>query len=423
MPTKGVVVGNPIKSSGRLLSLFALSIGLACAGEDDGPDYAAETLTGDWGGLRPAWHAQGLAVDLGYRWDMLRVAAGGLRRGGRPIGHLDVKVGADLEQLVGWQGGRAFVNLLYDGGGKINRDHLGSQLGISNIEVPVSTARWFQAWVEQSFDEGRWALLGGLYPIDSEFMIVESAGLFVQPPYGTVPDLALTRGPSIFNNPAVGLRAKWQSDGMYAMGAVLDGIPGDPQRPKGTHVRFDKGDGAMQIVEAGYRSGDDDVLAKLALGVWRYTAKVNDLVDVDADGAAVRRRSTGWYALGERSLWRWEGGDVAGFLRFGATDGDSTAIKKFYNAGIRVRGLLPGREDDLFGLGWTRGAIGDKFRASQAAAGSATAGAESAVEITYRIQANKWLAVQPLIQRYRNPGAASAVPDATVVGARLEFVL
>jgi len=62
------------------------------------------------------------------------------------------------------------------------------------------------------------------------------------PSFGTPADLALTRGPSIFNNSAFGLRAKWLSADrtVYAMGALLDGIPNDPARPKRTAIRLRK---------------------------------------------------------------------------------------------------------------------------------------------------------------------------------------
>lgn len=403
----------------------------AYAAEDAVPGYNDDTLTGDWNGLRSDWYRRGLAVDLGYKWDMLRVESGGLQRGGQPIQHFDLRVKGNMEMLAGWKGATAFVNFIYDGGGTTNSDYLGSLLGISNVEVPVSTTRFFQAWIEQSFADDKVAVLAGLYPIDTEFQVVESAGLFVQPPYGAAPDLALTRGPSIFNNPAFGLRVKWQSNelGLYAMGAVLDGIPGDPDRPKGTHIRFQRGDGTMQIAEIGYRppaapgTEAQEAFGKYAVGYWRYTANVEDLVDVDANGNPELRSSNGWYALAERTLWRWGSSNLTGFLRFGATDGDSTAIKQFYNVGVRVRGLLPGREDDVFGLAYTRGSIGDKFRASQAAAGITATAAESATELTYRVQVNKWLAVQPLIQWYRNPGATSTVPNASVVGVRVEVNL
>ena len=416
----------------RGLTLF-LSMALvfpAFAAEDAPPVYAEETLSGDWGGLRTDWYRRGLAVDLTYKWDMLRVAKGGLRQGGRPIGHFDLALTGDLEKLAGWSGAAAFVNLLYDGGGKTNTDYLGSLLGTSNIEVPVSTNRLFQAWIEQSFGEGKWAVLAGLYPIDTEFQVVESAGLFVQPPYGAAPDIALTRGPSIFNSSALAVRAKWASGetGVYAMGAVLDGIPGDPDHPQGTHIRFQEGDGTMQIAEIGYRPPASAVqtqesFGKYGLGYWRYTATVDDLVDVDARGYPVRRSSSGWYALAERTLWRSGAANLAGFVRVGATDGDSTAIKTFYNAGVRVRGLLPGRADDVFGLAHTRAGMGEKFRSSQALAGIVASDAESATEITYRIQASKWLAVQPLIQWYRHPGADSAIANARVVGVRVELAL
>lgn len=403
--------------------------------QDEAPNYAEYTLTGDWGGLREEWRRKGVAVDLGYKLDMLRVTGGGLRSGGRPIGHFDLKVAADLDKLLGWDGASALVNFIYDSGGKTNRDYVGSLLGTSNVEVPVTTHRFFQAWIEQTFLDGKLGVLAGLYPIDSEFQTVESAGIFVQPPYGAAPDIALTRGPSLFNNPALGLRAKWQSkeSGLYAMGAVLDGIPGDPANPQGTHIRFQQGDGAMQIAEFGYRpptgaggtsqAEPAERFGKFAVGAWRYTARVNDLVDVDAAGNPVPRRSSGWYALAEHTLWRWALGNLAGFVRFGATDGDSTAIEKFYNVGVRVRGLIPGREDDVLGIAHTHAGIGEKFRTSQAANGIAATSAESATEITYRAQVAKWLTVQPLIQHYRNPGADSAVRNATVVGVRVELAL
>lgn len=436
-----------VNQAARLCGFALLACCMGAAVADDVPAYAEETLTGDWGGLRPAIYEKGLTLDALYRWDMLRVSAGGIARGGRPVSHFDVKAKGDLEKLLGWKGSTAYVNLLYDGGGKTNRDYLGSQLGTTNIEVPVSTTRFFHAWLEKTFADEQWSLLGGIYPIDSEFQVLESAGLFVQPPYGPTAELSLTRGPSVFNNAAFGVRAKWQSADrtLYVSGAVLDGIPGDPQRPKGTHIRFDKGDGAMQIAEIGYKPRErghvEEPMApgkgvpqtpeieahearesfeKYAIGFWRYTARADDLFDTDVLGQPIKRRSAGWYALAERTLWRWKSGDFTAFARIGSTDGNSSALKRSTNVGTLVRGLVPGRQDDDFGVAWTRGETSGKFRA--ASAGTA-ANAESAVEITYRIQANNWLAVQPVVQRYRLPGATTAVGGATVVGVRVDIAL
>jgi len=430
------------------LHLACLALGhLGLASANEVPAYAGETLSGDWGGTRTAWFESGLSVEALYRWDMLRVSAGGTRRGGRPISHFDVKMKGDLGKLAGLDGVTAYANLLYDGGGKTNRDHLGSQLGIANTEVPTSTSRLFHAWIEKSFANDQWSLLGGLYPIDSEFQVLDSAGVFVQPPYGPTPELSLTRGPSIFNNSAFGVRAKWQSEDrtLYAAGAVLDGIPGDPERPKGTHVKFNKGDGTMQIAEVGFKPRErghgfetlspekgvpqdpgmreheqSEGFEKYAIGFWRYTSRVDDLVDTDALGNAMRRRSAGWYALAERTLRRWNDGDLSGFVRVGSNDGNSTALKRSYSLGMVLHGLVPGREDDALGAAYTRGSTSNKFRAANA---DTAADTESAVELTYRIQVNKWLAVQPVAQRYRHPGATKTVGGATVLGLRVDVTL
>lgn len=403
---------------------------------DEAPNYAEETLTGDWGGARSAMAQKGVTLDLGYKVDFLRNTGGGIERGGRPMSHVDLKLTADFEKLTGWSGGSGYLNFIQDHGGKTNARQVGSLTGVSNIEVATNTNRFLHAWLQQEFADGRGALLMGLYPIDSEFATIDSAGVFVQPPYGATADIALTRGPSIFNTSAFGFRGKWSSAdrSAYVMGAVLDGIPGDPNNPRGTHIRFDKGDGTMSIVEVGWKPGaakaegakkedESERIEKYAAGLWRYSTRVNDQIDVEADGiTSVRRRSWGWFALAEKTLYQAKDGrDLAGFLRISGTDGDSTSIRQAVNLGIRVKAPLPGRSDDVFGLAYTRASLSGKWRSAQLAAGTETTALEDAWEATYRIQATKWLAVQPLIQRIIHPGGDKSRAAANVLGARVEI--
>lgn len=401
--------------SGALLSGAAI-------GESTSDD--SETLTGDWGGHRSAWYEAGWRFEGGYKLDALRLVDGGRNAGGRAMGHLDLSVSGDLNVAFGWEGARLFVNFIHDHGEVFNGDRVGSLVGVSNIEVPVDTGRFFHVWLEKGWDEDRVALLAGLYPIDSEFQVIETASLFVQPPYGPTGDLALTRGPSVFNASAFGLRGRWQSadGGLYAQVALLDGIPGDPDQPKGTHVKFQDGDGTMRIAELGHQSGgDDEPYAKYALGAWGYTARVDDLVDTDSGGKPRQRRSRGAYALAEGDLVTGaDGFSVAGFVRYAGTDGHSTPIKWIVNTGLVVRAPFAGRPDDEAGVAYTRAALGAKYVAVQALAGVDTQDHEDSWELTYRYLATPWLAVQPVAQWYRTPGGDRAVPDATVLGVRLE---
>jgi porin len=383
---------------------------------------------------------KGVALDIGYKTDLLRNMSGGIEKGGRPISHIDIKLAADFDKLIGWSGGSGYVNFIQDHGGKINARQVGSWTGVSNIEVGTNTNRLLHAWLQQEFADGRGAVLMGLYPIDSEFATIDSAGLFVQPPYGATADIALTRGPSIFNTSAFGVRGKWFSADRraYVMGAVLDGIPGDPNSPRGTHIKFNKGDGTMTIVEIGLKPGvvhppvvappakelgpDADakevaaeLIEKYAAGLWRYSTRVADQVD-----ATQNRLSWGWFALAEKTLYQSKDGrDLAAFLRISGTDGDSTPIKTAVNIGFRLKALFPGRSDDVFGLAYTRAALSDKWRSAQLPA--QTSAIEDAWEATYRIQAGKWLAVQPLIQRINHPGGDTSRAAANLVGARVEI--
>ena len=212
------------------------------------------------------------------------------------------------------------------------------------------------------------------------------------------------------------------------MGAVLDGIPNDPARPKSTAIRFAKGDGSFSIGELGWlpEAGNEKFQghAKAAIGLWGYSSKVNDQRDTDAGGNPLLRFQRGGYMLGERTLLRL-GGDQArylsGFARYTWGDGDSTAVKNSLNLGLHLKGPLASRPDDIVGLAWTRAGMSRKWRDVQAVPAD-TKSSEEALEITWRFAVTPYLAIQPNFQYVRNPGGGSA-PNAKLIGVRLDAVL
>jgi porin len=416
--------------------------------EESTPNFSESTLTGDWGGARTAAWKRGLAWEAGLKADVLQ-NRGGTTRGNQAMSHLELKFRADFEKLFGWSNAVAFVNINDDRGAGLNARRTGSLMGVSNIEVPVPTARLFHAWVQKGFFDDRFSILAGIYPIDSEFFTIDSAATLLHPAYGTPGDLALTRGPSVFNNAAFGVRTKWFSSDrtLYAMGALMDGIPNDPARPKATAVRFAKGDGGFFIAELGWmpleqghafettdptamrlpedvtRHEQYEGISKYALGLWGYGSRVADLVDVDANGAALQRHSRGGYLLAERTLWNIgsEGGrNLTAFGRYSFADSDTISIDRTINLGMRILGPFASRPRDIVAVGWTRARLASKWRTQQAASGTDTVTAEDALEISWRAALTRWLAIQPNYQRIRHPGGTAAAPTATVVGARIE---
>lgn len=427
-----------------LAATIALFATVPLAAADAAPDYAGTTLSGDWNGARGnAWHA-GWAWGATLKVDTLS-SWGGTAPGSRSMSHLELRLKADLARIAGREGATAYVQVLDNRGAGINARQTGSVMGVSNIEVPVPTTRVFHAWLQQNFLDDRFSLLAGLYPIDSEFFAMDSASLLLHPAFGAPADLALTRGPSIFNNSAFGIRASWQSADRetYAMGALMDGIPNDPARPKAAAIRFARGDGAFVIAELGWTpqqarripeateesdrapDGPDGSIGKYAIGFWRYGNRVPDQLDVDANNEPLQRRSLGAYLLAERTLASLgdAGRDLTAFARHSVSDGHSTAIDRMWNLGLRLRGPLAGRPEDALVIGWTRGRLAPKWRAVQAASGALPTGREDVLEITWRAAPTPWLALQPVLQSIGHPGGAGTTPRATVFGLRVEIAL
>jgi len=441
-----------IRSRKRVAAGIALLVTLAlpmAAAAEVPPDYANATLSGDWGGTRSAaWHS-GWAWDATLKVDTLS-NRGGTASGSRGMSNVDLRFNADLDRIAGWQGATAYLHVLDNRGAGINAHQTGSLMGVSNIEVPVAATRIFHAWLQQNFLDGRVSLLAGLYPIDAEFFAMESASLLLHPAFGTPADLAVTRGPSIFNNSAFGLRGKWllADRTVYALGALLDGIPNDPARPRRTAIRFAKGDGAFVIAELGWMPDEPGHLfepnepvhglptpalvrhakysgvSKYAIGLWQYGNRVPDQLDVDASNEAVQRRSQGAYLLAERTLLGLgdAGRDLTAFARYSLSDGNSTSIDRTWNLGLRLRGPSASRPDDALVVGWTHARLANKWRSVQGAAGTSAAPGEEAFEVTWRAMLSPWLALQPTLQSIRHPGGADA-PRATVLGLRLELTL
>lgn len=392
----------------------------------DAPDWNAETLTGEWGGARSAWSARGITVEIVLKADILSNLSGGIRRGSRYMDNWDFKLKVDADKLWGWTNTTGYLQVISNHGGKLNATHVGSFMGVDNIEVGTNTTKLFHAWLEKSFFDDKFSILAGLYPVDSEFYVTEASGVFLHPTGGMAAEVAQTgrNGPSIFPTSSLGVRLKWRpAPKLEFQAALLDGVPGNPNNPHGTHIRFDRGDGTLAIFEGALRpaQGKPEAISKYAVGYWRYTPRFDDLTETDSFGNPLRRTNRGAYFLGEQTVYREKNDSSQGlalFFRYGVASGDVNTLDYSYSLGLHYRGLLPGRDEDEFGIALTRGHAGDKAR--QAAAPALEAN-ETALEITYRARLTPWLAIQPTLQHVSNPGHDPARRNARVAGARIEI--
>lgn len=243
--------------------------------------------------------------------------------------------------------------------------------------------------------------------------------------------------PPVFPMGALAVRARLSSadQQFYVQGALMDGVPGDPDNPRGTHIKLGDGDGTLSIVEFGYtpkmelplpkhtESDQGDVsinhMNKTAIGLWRYSHHFDDLTATDSLGNPKRRHSQGVYVLAERTLFLEKAHPSQGltaFLRFGVADKDVHQADWSGSVGLHYLGLIDGRDDDVAGVAATVNHASDKYKKLNDAVSP-----EVDVELTYQAQVKPWLAVQPTLQYIANPGMDRTLRDATVIGFRTEI--
>ena len=359
------------------------------------------------------------------------------------MGKTEAGIQMDLERLLGWEAATAYVHYHSQLGGKFNRDYVGSFIGVDNIENGVNTGQFDHAWVQKNFSGDSLSVLAGIYAVDSEFYVTDTSGLFIQPPYGPGNELSQSgrNGPPIFPVGALAMRLKYTSPNksFYAQYALADGVPGDPNNPHDTHVQLNKGDGTFSILEFGYTPQDgtgpsspsgqsapdaqtegeeSEYFNKTAIGFWHYSARLDDLIDVDVASNPVRHPSQGVYFLAERTLMVEKdhpSQGLSGFIRFGTASRDVHQADWVGSLGLRYHGLFSGRDDDIAGIAITVNHASDKYRRLNNADSSQTS-----VEATYRAQINPWFALLPTLQYFHNPNMDPALKNAWVIGARVE---
>lgn len=114
------------------------------------------------------------------------------------------------------------------------------------------------------------------------------------------------------------------------------------------------------------------------------------------------------------------------FFCFGASDGQASPIKYTSNVGVSGNGIVPGRPDDAFGVGWSWIDFSDKLIPFLRATLDLGLDHEDAVELHYDLAVTRWLGltvdlqiVNPGLQkRLKSDGRLKDMNTAVVGGLR-----
>lgn len=321
--------------------------------------------------------------------------SGGIEKGSAELANLDITLAVDTESADWWNKGNFFIYALGDYG----RDpaiYTGGAQGISNIAAD-KTIKIYELWYQHQFDYVK--ILTGLHDYNSTFYSLESSGLFNHPSFGIGPDTSQAT-PSIFPTTAWTLHLTLNIQDFYAIAAVYDGVPGDADNPRGTHIHFDSGDGLFKAVEIGVVTDN----FKYGAGYWNLTAETVNPIDstfVDSN--------QGFYMIAENKIYE----DLALFVQYGVADNEKNQLDEYWGLGFVKSNLI--LEGDAFGVAVASAQNGQPF----IQANPDLLQSETATEMSYNWPWTDAVSSQFSLYHIQHPDMNPELDSAVAAGLRL----
>ncbi|RMH47287.1 MAG: hypothetical protein D6694_02245 [Gammaproteobacteria bacterium] len=336
--------------------------------------------------------------------DIQSVAKGGIDRGTELPSLLTLSVDSGENEAAGqW-----YISAIATFGGDPS-EHIGDLQVTSNVEAH-NTARIYELWYARSFGANH--LLFGLHDLNSEFQVLDAAGLFLNSSFGVTPELSQT-GPSIYPELALGVRWKREIDAHHhILTAVYDGVVGQPGHPNGNHIHLGGKDGLLAISEWQYHpQGDvDESTGKIALGLWRRTTNWEDIQ------GRTQTSASGLYALAEgRFVVPGTGRPMDAFIQIGRRFEHSDMLEGYFGAGLNLHNPFNLSQANILGVAIAHARTSRAYRESN----TDLASGETTLELTWVFEVTDWLQLQPDIQWIRYPSANRAIDNALAVGLRI----
>ena len=334
-------------------------------------------------------------------------------------------------------------------------DGIGDLHGVSSIATGFTSLKVIEALYQHTFPLSSTVVTVGIFDVNTDFVVAEYANLFVNGAFGFDNTLGATAGPANFPNTGFGIQIKTDlSTNAYVQIAAFDGSPvappledmsadpdpdakPPPSRPeKFIDLTLQRDEGVFSIIEGGWHDGEAFTpgYMKVAIGAWYLKQPMNRFGD---EFGETRSGTGGMYLLAEASI-----GEALGvFFRYGRADASFNQYSQFYAAGMNYKGLVPGREEDVLGLGFVQTRLSSEWLNAMVPTkempdimpmdGELGRGfdengepifysAETAIEATYSSQVLDWLVVQPTVQFVLQPSMEINNGNALVLGVRLQ---
>jgi len=279
-------------------------------------------------------------------------------------------------------------------------------------------------WYEQRLFNDRLGIRIGKQDVNSDLCVVDFGLEFINSSFGLIPNVPMPT----FPDPGLGVTGFFEpTDWLSVGGGIYDG---DPQGGEwGFDTTFDGAGGSFSLVELALkpRLGRRRLAGKYRVGFWFHSARLEELFvepehaeeELSVPTARIFPHNYGVYVAFDQMVYKEKDDpeDSQGlgmFFQFGWAPQDRNEIWRYYGVGLAYTGLLPRRDEDVFGIGLAQVRFSPRLRRIDKIAES-----ETAVEFFYKAQLTDWMSLQPDLQYIVRPGGTE--DNAVVAGLRLDI--
>jgi porin len=389
----------------------------------------------DLTGYRARLADKGITFNTQYVAEVWGNPIGGVSSGTVYTGLMSLQDNIDLQKLLGWRGASFSTRWYWLSGQDISAEHVGNIFTVSNI-AGFATARMNELWLQQNFAGDRISIRVGQLGADSEFDLSTNSIVFLNGTFGWAPYLSTNipnGGPSYpLGTPGIRL-ALTPLNWLSYQGAVFQSNPfAQDVNRHGFRWDLSASNGYFSIHELNFRvnqsSRSSGLPGTFKIGGWFDTAP-------DPNTNNAQAWNYGFYFVADQMLYRVTESDFAPvtdnkgqqstaasptnkglgiFTHIGFTPPTSSFINFYVDGGLTYEGLIPARDNDVFGVAIAYGHLSQNTLDSE---GRSNPGYEIVLEATYQIELATWLSLQPDLQYVIHPSGTN-IPDALVLGAR-----
>jgi porin len=419
-------------SSKKILLIAAILLCLAVVTQADDDIWEQETLTNGFWGLNDSLAASGIEVGFGLTNIYQLNLNGGTsthNHQGRHTGSYDLEIGADLQQLLGIEGGTFFVHT--EGSwsrSDIDASSVGSAFGVNADAAGRRAMDVTEVYYEQALLDDTLRIRLGKLDIGGGFEcrgcpVSFDGSLYANDETGQFLNSALVNNPTIpFPDKGIGAVVYWNPiEWWYASVGAIDAQA--DARETGFNTAFKRQDYFFFVFETGIAplldSANGPMPGTYRVGVWNDP---QPKANTDNDDAGKSYRDDLGFYLSFDQMFSKENDDpedsqgLGAFFRYGYANSERNDVAGFWSLGVQCQGLLEGRDDDVLGVGYAQGIF------SNNASSTFTEDNEDVLEVYYNAQVTPWLNLSPMVQYVADPGGTDTAKDAVVFALRAQWI-